>query len=295
MGKFDVQSLLKVLQGDGVATLSEATKSDEAKVNSVLTNALPLLVGKMSDNASTKEGAASLNKALNEHKTGDTIDVASFLQTADSKDGEKILDHILGSDKEAATKALSKKSGLSSKKVSSILSLVAPLLLSQVGNNKKDDDESALGGLLGGMLGSSSSSSGSLGSTLLGNLLGGSSSSSSGLGGLLGGLLGGKEDKEEKKDDSGLLGGLGSLAMGLFGDSDALKEDEKKKKTGKKTAAKKPASSTAKKTGTTAKKTGTTAKKTTAKKTGTSTAKKTGTSTAKKTAAKKTATKKTSK
>ena len=159
MGKFDVQSLLKVLQGDGVATLSEATKSDEAKVNSVLTNALPLLVGKMSDNASTKEGAASLNKALNEHKTGDTIDVASFLQTADSKDGEKILDHILGSDKEAATKALSKKSGLSSKKVSSILSLVAPLLLSQVGNNKKDDDESALGGLLGGMLGSSSSSS----------------------------------------------------------------------------------------------------------------------------------------
>ena len=276
MGKFDVQSLLKIMQGDGVTTLSQATKSDEDKVNSVLVNALPVLVGKMSDNASTKEGAASLNKALNEHKTGDTIDVASFLKNADSEDGEKILSHILGSDKDAATKALSKKSGLSSKKVSSILSLVAPLLLSQLGNNKKDDDESALGGILGSMLGGSSSNSGSLGSTLLGNLLGGSSSS--GLGGtLLGNLFGGKEEeKEEKKDDSSLLGGLGSLAMNLFGDSDALKEDEKKK-TGKKTAAKK---------------TGTTAKKTAAKKTGT-TAKKTGTSTAKKIAAKKTATKKT--
>lgn len=300
MGKFDVQSLLKIMQGDGVTTLSQATKSDEDKVNSVLVNALPVLVGKMSDNASTKEGAASLNKALNEHKTGDTIDVASFLKNADSEDGEKILSHILGSDKDAATKALSKKSGLSSKKVSSILSLVAPLLLSQLGNNKKDDDESALGGILGSMLGGSSSNNGSLGSTLLGNLLGGSSSSGLGgtllgnlfggkeeekeekkddslLGGLLGGLFGGKEEeKEEKKDDSSLLGGLGSLAMNLFGDSDALKEDEKKK-TGKKTAAKK---------------TGTTAKKTAAKKTGT-TAKKTGTSTAKKTAAKKTATKKT--
>ena len=68
MGKFDVQSLLKIMQGDGVTTLSQATKSDEDKVNSVLVNALPVLVGKMSDNASTKEGAASLNKALNEHK-----------------------------------------------------------------------------------------------------------------------------------------------------------------------------------------------------------------------------------
>ena len=130
MGKMDVQSLLKVLQGDGVATLSQATKSDEAKVNAVLADALPVLVGKMSDNASTKDGAASLNKALNDHRTGGTIDVASFLKTADSEDGEKILSHILGSDKDAATKALSQRSGLSSKKVSSILSLVAPLLLS---------------------------------------------------------------------------------------------------------------------------------------------------------------------
>ena len=92
MGKFDVKSLLNVLQGDGVAALSQTTKSDEDKVNTVLVNALPVLVGKMSDNASTEEGAASLNKALNEHKTGETIDVASFLKTADSEDGEKPAD-----------------------------------------------------------------------------------------------------------------------------------------------------------------------------------------------------------
>ncbi len=274
MGKLDVNSLLNLLEGGGVQTLAATAKADEAQVNAVLKDALPVLVGKMSDNAATKEGAESLNKALNDHKTGGAIDVASFLKDADSADGQKILGHILGSDRDAATKALSKKSGLSSSKVSTILSLVAPLLLSQLGNNKKDDDASGLGGLLGGMLNGGSNAGGGLGASLLGNLLGGSSSSassssSSGLGGLLGGLFGGKE--EEKEESGSLLGGLGSLAMNLFGDSDALKEDEsKKKKTGKKTTS--------------------TGKKTTAKKkTTTSSSKKTETaSTGKKTAKKKT-------
>ena len=182
MAQMDVNSLLKQLQGGGVQTLSKAAGADEAQVNAVLKDALPVLVGKMSDNASTKDGAAALSKALNEHKTGDVIDAAAFLKTADSADGQKILGHILGSDKDAATKALSKKSGLSSSKVSTILSLVAPLLLSQIGNsNTSGSSGSGLGSLLGGMLGggSSSSSGGGLGAALLGSLLGGSSSASS--------------------------------------------------------------------------------------------------------------------
>jgi len=275
MGKLDVNSLLNLLEGGGVRTLAASAKADEAQVTAVLSDALPVLVGKMSDNASTKEGAESLNKALNDHRTGGAIDVASFLQNADGADGQKILGHILGDDQDAATKALSKKSGLSSSKVSTILSLVAPLLLSQLGNNKKDDDASGLGGLLGGMLGSGSNSGGGLGASLLGSLLGGgsssaSSSSSSGLGGILGGLFGGKEEKEEEKEEPGsLLGGLGSLAMNLFGDSDALKEDEaKKKKTGKKTTSTgKKTTSTGKKTTSTGKKTTSTGKKTAKKKT----------------------------
>ena len=195
MAGIDLNSLMGLVGGDGVEAIAKATKTDKSKVSAVLGDALPVLVGKMSDNASTKDGAKSLNKALNEHKTGDVIDVASFLSTADSKDGKKILGHILGSDEAAATKAISKKSGVSSSKVGSILSLVAPLLLSQLGNKKDEDeaDSSALGGLLGGLLGGgSSSSSGGIGASLLGSLLGGgsSSSSSSGSGSLLGGLLG---------------------------------------------------------------------------------------------------------
>ena len=114
MAGIDLNSLMGLVGGDGVEAIAKATKTDKSKVSAVLGDALPVLVGKMSDNASTKDGAKSLNKALNEHKTGDVIDVASFLSTADSKDGKKILGHILGSDEAAATKAISKKSGVSS-------------------------------------------------------------------------------------------------------------------------------------------------------------------------------------
>lgn len=291
MAGIDMESLMGLVGSDGIEALAKSTKTDKNKVTAVLSDALPVLVGKMSDNASTKDGAESLNRALNEHKTGDVIDVASFLQNADSDDGKKILGHILGSDETAATNAISRKSGVSNKKVGSILTAVAPLLLSQLGNKKDDDSSDGLGGLLGGLLGGSQSSSGGIGSTLLGSLLGGSSQSSSSgglLGGLLGNLFGGKEEeKEEEKEDSSILGGLGSLAMGLFGDSSALSGSTSgKKKTGKKTGT----STAKKKTGTTTakKKTSTSSAK---KKTGTtSTAKKTGTtSTGKKTAKKTTA------
>ncbi len=313
MTGIDLNALMGMIGSDGVQTIAKMTKTSGSKVNAVLTDALPVLVGKMSDNASTKAGAESLNKALNEHKTGDVVDAASFLASADAEDGKKILGHILGSDEAAATKALSRKSGVSGSKVGTILSTVAPLLLTQLGNKKDDDSSSGLGGLLGGLLGGgSSSSSGSVGSTLLGSLLGSqqTQTQSSGgiLGGLLGGLLGGKDEKDEEdeKEESsgGLLGGLGSLAMGLFGDKDALETTSSgKKKTGKKTgtttsakkktgttAAKKPSTSTTGKK--TAAKTGTTSTgKKTAAKTGT-TAKKTGTTTTGKKTAKKTTTKK---
>ena len=270
MAGIDLNSLMGLVGGDGIEALSSITKTDGSKVSAVLTEALPVLVGKMSDNASTKEGAASLNKALNEHKTGDVIDTAAFLKAADSKDGKKILGHILGDDQKAATKALSRKSGLSGSKVGTILTMVAPLLLSQLGNKKDDDDDSgsSLGGLLGGLLGGGSSGAGGIGASLLGGLLG-SAGGSSGSGGLLGGLLGGLGGlfgggkKEEKKDEESSGSALGGLLGGLFGgssdDSSSSKKKTAKKKTGSTSTAKKK--TTAKKTGSTS-----TAKKKTVKK-----------------------------
>ena len=246
MAGFDLNSIMSLVTGSGASALGKSVGADEKKVNSVVSAAVPLLIGKMEDNTSTKAGAKSLNKALSDHAGDDITDIASFLSNADTDDGEKILKHILGDDQNKTTKALSKKSGLSNKQVTGILAALAPLLLTLIGNNKKDDDDdgSSLGGLLGGLLGGSSNnaSSGILGSLLgassgnssgglLGSLLGGSSSNSSSssggiFGNLLGGLLGGDDEEEEKEESKpassggGLLGGL----MGIFGDREALEE-----------------------------------------------------------------------
>ena len=255
MADIDLNSLMGMIGSDGVKTLSKLTNTSGPKVQAVLSDALPVLVGKMSDNASTKTGAESLNKALNEHRTGELIDAASFLASADTADGKKILGHILGADESAATKAISKKSGVSGSKVGTILAMVAPLLLTQIGNKKDDDNagSSALGGLLGGLLGGNSNEQ--------------------------------EEEKEEESSSGSLLGGLGSLAMNLFGDSSALSSGKEETTTsGKKKTGKKTGTTSGKKTGTATSSTG----KKTAKKTGTaSSAKKAGTtSTGKKTAKK---------
>jgi len=217
MAGFDVTSILGMLSGDGVKALSTNAKADEGKVQTLVTAAVPLLLAKMQDNTASKAGASSLNKALSEHKDDDITDVASFLSNADTADGKKILGHILGDDQSATTKALSKKSGLTSAQTGKILSALAPLLLTLLGSKKDDDDTegSGLGSLLGGILGTGSSASG-LGAALLGSLLGGSNNSSSGL---LGNLLGGSS---ESSGSSGLLGGL---LGNLFGGKDEEKEE----------------------------------------------------------------------
>ncbi|NLW89856.1 MAG: DUF937 domain-containing protein [Clostridiaceae bacterium] len=235
-----------LLSGTSIGALSEMTGVGSDQVQTVLTQAVPTLVGGMKNNASSKKGEESLSAALSSHAKDNTSDVASFLKNADLADGDKILSHILGGKKASVESGIAKKAGVSSNQTATILSAAAPLLLSLLGSKKEEDEKESGSGGLGGLLGS---------------LLG--SGDGFGLDDVASMLIGGDDDaKDEEKDNGGglggLLGGLGSL-LG-FGGSD---KNEKKPTTKKKTAAKKPA---AKKT-TSSKKTTTSKKTTSAKKT----------------------------
>lgn len=210
----DISSIANLLAGDGVASLSEKTGADEAQVSQVLGAALPMLMKNLQQNASSEEGAASLEKALDRHSGADLSNIAGFLQNTDAADGEKILGHILGGSKAGATQELSAKSGLSSGQVTTILSSVAPLLLSSLGNEKKT---------AAGKKGSSTDLMG----TLLGSVLGGDDGEL-GLDDLagvamkvLGGNSGkkpasGKKPSASKKDEGDLAGALLSGLSGLL-------------------------------------------------------------------------------
>lgn len=203
--------LSKLVSTEALSTIGKTAKVSKNDVQKVLTNALPVLLTGMQNNAGTKEGAQSLTQALTAHAADNTDDITAFLQNADAEDGKKILAHILGDENEAVQKAVATRAGVSKNKTSLILAIAAPLLLSLLGQSNDNSSSAGIGNLIGSLLGTGNSNSG-LGGVLLSSLLGGNSNSNNGLGGaLLGSLLGGNDN-----DNSNSLGGalLGSLLGG---------------------------------------------------------------------------------
>ncbi len=116
-------------------------------------NALPALLKTLQQNASTPEGAKSLNKALEDHKDDKVDDIPSFLKNVDTNDGAKMLQHIFGSKNETVQKDLAKKAGMDTNQVSNLLTQLAPLVLGALGNQKKQQGGSDVMNLIGGVLG----------------------------------------------------------------------------------------------------------------------------------------------
>lgn len=206
MSDFNLNSIMSMLSGDGTAAISKRAKVKESDVSNVLSAAVPILLTGMQRNASTEAGADSLRGALADHAAADLSDPAAFLKSADLKDGKKILGHVLGSDQKSIVSRVSDASGVTKGKTTSILSMIAPLLLSVLGGQQSQGSGgSGLLGMLGGLLGGGSqeeednsqqSSGGGLLDSLggLGGLTslfgGGSQSSSQSSGGILSSILG---------------------------------------------------------------------------------------------------------
>jgi hypothetical protein len=205
-----------LLQQIPVGELAQRFGVDEATVDAAVRQALPGLVGGMAVNASDREGAEKLERAVQQHTPArGTLD----LNAIDTDDGGKIVTHVLGDQRESVTKALGAQSGNSAVAdlLPQLLPILAPLVMQflagKIGGagstastgaaNESGGVGGVLGDLLGGLLGggsqSGSATSGDAGGglgDLLGGLLGGGSSQQSsggGLGDLLGGLLGGRK------------------------------------------------------------------------------------------------------
>ena len=205
----------QLINKDTIAQLAKSSNANEGQVESLLTSALPVLMQNMANNASTKEGKDSLTKALSQHASkGGTTNVTSLLKQADTKDGEKILGHLLGGSQNDVTSALAKKSGLSSASTLTLLATLAPVLMNLVGNeNEKSSKDSGLDlgdmiSLMGGLSGGSKKKSGGIDLLdLAGDLLGDSSSNKKKSGGidlldLAGDLLADDSSSKKKKKSS---------------------------------------------------------------------------------------------
>lgn len=116
--------------------------TDKNLVNSAAKLAVPLILGKLGANSKDSSSAEKLFDAVvKDHSNKrssksvfDAISVDSIL------DGNKILGHVFGTQKEKIEAAVSKKTGLDEKTTKQVFELLAPVILDSLGEkiNKKE-------------------------------------------------------------------------------------------------------------------------------------------------------------
>ncbi len=151
----DLQKLAgTLLSSDSINGLSNLTGASDIDVKKVLTQALPTLLDGANGQATSKDTSEGFASALSDHAKSDTNDLTKFLGNVDLKDGAKIIQHLLGSDKDSVVKDVSKQTGVSKSKTTSILSGFAPLLMSLLGQQTDEDKDkgSDIGSLVGSLL-----------------------------------------------------------------------------------------------------------------------------------------------
>ncbi len=200
----DISQLLTGGIGSTItSSIAKMLNIDESKAKWVVGAAVPLMIAALNYNAKNKGQAASIDNALNQHAGGGIFDnLAGLLSGGGSADGSKIVGHMFGNNTGFVTDNLSQKSGLSSNQVGTLLSVLAPVVMGVLGQQKQA--QSGGGGGLG---------------DLIGSVLGGGGKSSGGAGGLLGGLLGSVlgGGKQQAAPAGGLdIGGLADLAGTFF-------------------------------------------------------------------------------
>ena len=165
---FSLQDLLGQEQGtQAVDQISQNVGAEPSLVNTAIQMALPALINGLANNASTPQGAESLNTALdNDHSGGGILDNLGGLAgmifgggqaaaPAREADAGGILGHILGGSQGQVAQEVSQKSGLGMGQVAQILMFLAPIIMGYLGKQKQQQGVGAdgLGGLLGGLLG----------------------------------------------------------------------------------------------------------------------------------------------
>ena len=194
--ELNIGDLLNQTIGSGeVEQMSRVIDADPQQTSSAVSAALPLLLGGLSRNAASGDGASSLLGALDRDHDGSVLDdLMGYLGQGGSVQGAGILSHVFGDRRSVVEQGVSQASGLDISKVAQLLPLLAPIVMGALGRARQSNqiDQGSLAGVLDQgqqSLGGSSDLMGALSQVLDRNNDG---SVADDLGGLLGGLLGGR-------------------------------------------------------------------------------------------------------
>ncbi len=189
----DTSSILSsLLSSSAIKGISKTSNASADEVQRIVANAVPALLQGANKQATSKSTAENFAAALSQHAQDDTSNISSFMKNVDLDDGLKILGHLLGTSAKSTTAQISKASGTKVSTTTAVLSALAPLLMSLLGQQTQSSSGGAqasmAASLLGGLM--QNVNAGNLLGSLLGVSSGSSKPSSNAAGSLLGGLMG---------------------------------------------------------------------------------------------------------
>lgn len=152
----DMNDVLKMMMSsDALGMVSEQTGISQQDASAAMEVILPMLLQGMQGQATNQSTQKGFLDALMSHSQDDTSDVKKAIKKADTTDGAKIVNHLLGSNEEEIAAKAKKKSGLDTKTILKIMAIVAPILMAQMGKNAKKEKAAAKndGGIVGDILG----------------------------------------------------------------------------------------------------------------------------------------------
>lgn len=145
--------MLADMTGQENAPLAEALGADESSTQNAVRAALPLLLGALQRNASSPDGAASLQGALERDHDGGILDsLGDLIRDPSASSGEGILKHALGGRRNAVEQGIGRSSGLDPAQVTRLLTTLAPMVMAMLGKARKEKqlDADGLSDLLTG-------------------------------------------------------------------------------------------------------------------------------------------------
>lgn len=196
-------SLMDLLTGNTGSQVAERAENkfgiNRNQVLALLAVAAPLIISYLSKKSQSANEAESLNTALDKDHDGSILNDLTQAEARQSE-GNSILNHIFGGEKQTVENQLSQKTGISIDKIGPVLAMLAPIIMGYIGKEKQQSNVGAggLGGLLESILGNAASQTKDRASNPLNDIIGS--------------VLG--NDNKKKGDEDG---GLGSILGNIFG------------------------------------------------------------------------------
>ncbi len=176
----DLMDLLQGQMSEGLVDVlaQQIGGADKAQTQTAANGILSTIMAGLAKNAATPEGVSGIAGALDRDHDGSILDDIMGMvagqkqpQNPSMMNGAGILKHILGGKQNGAVDMISKMSGLDSSKTGNLMTILAPIVMGQLGKQKRTQnlDNSGLSDYLQGSVKSATNKRQEMG--LIGKLL----------------------------------------------------------------------------------------------------------------------------